>query len=77
MLNRSKVDLLGRAAADVAKSATEVLALNAKMRHAETQVAAVDWHPSAVTRAREDLDEAEATLRGMVEVLKLQIAGLE
>jgi hypothetical protein len=77
MLNRSKTELLGRAAADVAKTATEVLALNAKMRYAETQVIADDWHPSAVTRAREDLDAAESMLRGQVEVLKLQIAGLE
>jgi hypothetical protein len=77
MLNRSKVELLGRAAADVAKSATEVLGLHNELRYAEQQVELDEWHPAAAHLAKANLEVAEGMLRGLVEVLKLQIGALE
>lgn len=77
MLNRAKLELLGRAAADVAKSTTEALGLHNELRYAEQQVERDEWHPAAVQRAKESLDVAEGILRGAVEVLKLQIGALE
>lgn len=76
-LNRSKVELLGRAAADVSAAALAVLNANNKLRFAEQQVIADVWHPSAMESAKEELEVAEGHLRGQLEVLKLQVGGLE
>jgi hypothetical protein len=76
-MNRTRVETLGRAAADVSAAALAVLNANNKLRYAEQQVIADVWPEAAMTSAQKGLDDAEGQLRGLVEVLKLQIGELE